>query len=127
MFSHEAGHSVLVGSRRERHFPSPMNSALGGHWRKSGALCHPKRCQRTAASRAHKVFGSGALVPTNVIRSGEMPSPVSASPIERKEEPLRPGPSSTTRKWASAPVCEITHLLSESLSFTVRSYGCPIG
>src|SRR5262249_39830747 len=78
--------------------PAPTKAPTSSGISVDGGTAHQlNRWQRAAASRAQSAAGLGWCAQIRVARSGATPAAIRASATERKEEPLSPGPSSTTR------------------------------
>ena len=86
-----------------------------------------KFAQRRAASCARNLDASGQWLGINTIRSFATPAPHSASATERNEDPLSPGPSSTTRNKASERILPELLASAHRSSNVTRSNGCPSG
>src|SRR5205823_9323430 len=83
--------------------------------------------QRSAAWSAHNSAGSNWRLPMIVTASRGTPARSNASPTDKNVEPLRPGPSSTTRNCDPAETLSWIHRFCSALNSVAREYGCPVG
>src|SRR5690242_615886 len=98
MLVHDSGHSELSANESLRHSPPPTNvTASAGRRGSCAALTDRKRRQRCAPFFVQSASGLGSWPQRRVIFPGDTPVLSSASATERNDEPLSPGPSSTTR------------------------------
>ena len=73
------------------------------------------------AFEAQSCAGSTSRVPTNVMLSAPTPSRIRHSATDKKDEPLSPGPSSTTMNLEVSRCCSRTQSLWLSVNSVVRS------
>src|SRR5262245_49934085 len=98
---HEAGQVTPAGNMSLRQRPPPAKSAAcAGRQGSLDTAAQRKRRARCGPSSARKESTSGWCPQIRTSLSGETPACVRASATDKKDDPLNPGPSSTTRKIA---------------------------
>src|SRR5580765_376773 len=100
------GQSCSLAKTAFRHSPQPISSAACAGIRRVGlSEIVRKQLQRLTASGANSDEGFGLELGRRTIRFWETPALTRASATARNDDPLSPGPSSTTRN--NAPRCTL--------------------